>query len=318
MDILLKRCRPELWGGIECTINRIGNRFRDQLIYSGHYDRPDDIDKLAELGITHLRYPLLWERHEPVEGTAVDWRWSERQLDRLKQHEIVPVVGLLHHGSGPAFTNLLDNSFPERFARYAKKVATRFPWLTHYIPVNEPLTTARFSALYGHWYPHLRDDRAFVRALMNQVMATCFAMRAIREVNHAAVFIQTEDLAKVHSTAALKYQADFENERRWLTYGLLCGRVSPAHPMWNYLRSHGVPESSLNFLRDSPCPPDVLGHNYYVTSERYLDENISAYHGVPVGGNGKHQYVDVEACRAGVAHGLKELLMESHRRYRLP
>ena len=32
--------------------------------------------------------------------------------------------------------------------------------------MNEPLTTARFSGLYGHWYPHLNDD-AFVAKLDN-------------------------------------------------------------------------------------------------------------------------------------------------------
>jgi dTDP-4-dehydrorhamnose reductase len=318
MDMLSKRCRPELWGGIECTINRIGNRFRDQLIYAGHYDRPDDIDLLAKLGITHLRYPLLWERHEPSQGTVIDWRWIEGQLDRMKKNDIVPVVGLLHHGSGPAFTDLLDTSFPEKFARYVEAVATKFPWLTHYVPVNEPLTTARFSTLYGHWYPHRRDDRAFVRALVNQIMATCFAVRIIKKINPASVFIQTEDLAKVHSTEVLKYQADFENERRWLSFDLLCGRVTPVHPMWNYLRSNGASDASLNFFIDNPCPPDVLGHNYYVTSERYLDDNIDSYPGVPIGGNVKHNYVDVEAQRVGVAAGLKELLLESRRRYRLP
>jgi dTDP-4-dehydrorhamnose reductase len=318
MDMLSKHCRPELWGGIECTINRVGNRFRDQSIYAGHYDRPDDIDKLARLGISHLRYPLLWERHEPSEGHAIDWRWIEGQLGRMKQNEIVPVVGLLHHGSGPAFTDLLDASFPAKFAAYAHKVASKFPWLTHYIPVNEPLTTARFSALYGHWYPHRRDDRAFVRALINQLMGTCFAVRAIKKINPAAIFIQTEDLAKVHSTDALKYQADFENERRWLPFDLLCGRVSSSHPMWNYLISNGASEFSLKFFVDNPCPPDVLGHNYYVTSERYLDNNISAYPNLRAGGNGKHRYVDIEAYRVGSARGLKELLLESRQRYQLP
>jgi hypothetical protein len=36
-------------------------------------------------------------------------------------------------------------------------------------PFNEPLTTARFSALYGLWYPHHRSDQSFIRAVLNQV-----------------------------------------------------------------------------------------------------------------------------------------------------
>jgi dTDP-4-dehydrorhamnose reductase len=39
-------------------------------------------------------------------------------------------------------------------------------------------------------------------------------MRAIRQVNPAAHLIQTEDLAKAHSTPALAYQARHENARR--------------------------------------------------------------------------------------------------------
>ena len=77
-----------------------------------------------------------------------------------------PIVGLVHHGSGPAYTSLLDSGFPEKLARYAGAVARRYPWLTDFTPVNEPLTTARFSGLYGHWYPHGRCDRDYVRALL--------------------------------------------------------------------------------------------------------------------------------------------------------
>ena len=50
-----------------------------------------------------------------------------------------------------------------------RAVAERYPWVEHYTPVNEPLTTARFSGLYGHWYPHARDDGAFLRALLQPV-----------------------------------------------------------------------------------------------------------------------------------------------------
>ena len=57
-------------------------------------------------------------------------------------------------------------------------------------------------------------------------------MRAIREVNPAAQLVQTEDIGKTYSTPALAYQADFENERRWLSFDLLCGRVDAAATRW--------------------------------------------------------------------------------------
>src|SRR5947209_17075154 len=136
---------------------------------------------------------------------------------------IEPIVGLVHHGSGPFGTSLLDDGFANGLATFAREVAERYPWVTRYTPVNEPLTTARFSALYGHWYPHARDDRLFARAAVNQLRATQLAMRAIREINSDAILVQTEDLGKTYSTPALRYQAKFENERRWLTFDALSG-----------------------------------------------------------------------------------------------
>ena len=57
---------PEIWGGIECTINRVNNHFFDQLEFSGHYQRKDDIAAIARLGIKKIRYPVLWEKHQPL------------------------------------------------------------------------------------------------------------------------------------------------------------------------------------------------------------------------------------------------------------
>src|SRR3954471_15602657 len=121
--------KPEIWGGIECSINRIGNTFRDQLQYCGHYTRDGDIDRIAGLGITALRYPVLWERHEPVRGQVIDWSWIAQQLQKIDRNKVTPIVGLVHHGSGPAYTNLLSNNFAYGLAAYAHQVASRFPWL---------------------------------------------------------------------------------------------------------------------------------------------------------------------------------------------
>src|ERR1700759_5675464 len=103
--------KPEVWGGIECTINRVGDSYYDQLEKSGHYYRDMDIKDIAQLGITSLRYPVLWERHCKNEEDIIDWDWTEQKLNEIKAYNIKPVVGLLHHGSGPAFTNLEDPLF---------------------------------------------------------------------------------------------------------------------------------------------------------------------------------------------------------------
>jgi dTDP-4-dehydrorhamnose reductase len=311
-------CSPEIWGGIECTINRVGNEFRDQLSYAGHYLRTDDIEKIASLGIKALRYPVLWEYHQPNENTKIDWSWAEQQLNAIKQQNIIPIAGLVHHGSGPSYTDLLDERFPEKLASYAFLVAKQFPWLEYYTPVNEPLTTSRFSGLYGLWYPHKKDAYSCMMMLLNQLKGTVLAMKAIRCVNPDAKLVQTEDLAKVHSTRAMRYQAKFENERRWLTYDLLCGKVNKQHALWNHLMEIGIPASTLDFFLKHPCPPDIMGLNYYVTSERFLDEHIQHYPAHTHGGNSRHVYADVEAVRVKKQAGIKKLLTEAWQRYGIP
>ncbi len=307
----------ELWGGVECTVNRVGDRTFDQLIRSGHDVRITDLDAIAGLGLRTLRYPLLWERFAAHGESA--WAWADARLDRLRSRGVAPIVGLVHHGSGPMDTDLLDPAFPERLAEFAGAVARRYPWVDAWTPVNEPLTTARFSGLYGHWYPHARDEGQCMRMLVHQCRGAQLAMRAIRRVNPDARLIQTEDLGKTLSTPPLAYQADFENERRWLSYDLLCGRVGPGHPAHAALRRAGVAVDTLAAIQDEPVP-DILGINHYLTSARFLDHRVDRYPPAARGGNGRHIYADIEAVRV-CGDGIVEpraLLLQAHARYGLP
>ena len=55
----------ELWGGVECTVVRIGDEFRSQLHDTGHWKRISDLDAMAELGVKATRYPIVWETVAP-------------------------------------------------------------------------------------------------------------------------------------------------------------------------------------------------------------------------------------------------------------
>jgi dTDP-4-dehydrorhamnose reductase len=71
---------------------------------------------------------------------------------------------------------------------------------------------------------------------------------------------------------------------------------------------------------DNVCPPDVLGPNYYITSERFIDERLENYPERYHGDNGRHRYADIETARC-LAHptaGLRGLLLEAWERYHLP
>lgn len=311
--------QPQLWGGLEYTVNRVHDRWGDQVRESGHHDRLDDLDRIAELGLKAVRYPLLWERVSPDHPDESDWSWTDERLDRLRQLDIAVIAGLVHHGSGPHYTSLTDEGFATGLARHAAAAAARYPWIRDWTPVNEPLTTARFSTLYGLWYPHQRSESAFWLALLNQVDATRLAMREIRRFIPDARLIQTDDLGRTYATATLREQAGFDNVRRWAAWDLLCGTLTPDHVLWDRICGFGL-EQRLRVISEDPCPPGVVGINHYLTSDRFLDHRLHRYPPHTHGGSEMQLYADVEAVRVlePSSQGLEGALREAWERYRLP
>jgi dTDP-4-dehydrorhamnose reductase len=146
-------------------------------------------------------------------------------------------------------------------------------------------------------------------------------MRAIRRVTPEARLVQTEDIGKTFSVAELAYQAEYENERRWLSLDLLHGRVRPSHPWHARLLAIGVARSDLDLLAGGEGTPSVIGVNHYLTSERFLDTDFHAYPRHLWGGNGRHSYADAEAVRVDLLAGKtgpEARLAEVWERYRHP
>ena len=307
----------ELWGGVECTINRVGNRYYDQLAWSGHRDRVEkDLSLFAELGLGTLRTAIQWE-HVAQSG----WDHSDRVLQAMRQMRLKPVVGLLHHGSGPRTTSLLDPEFPGQFAAFALQTAKRYPWVEDYTPINEPQTTGRFACLYGHWFPHHRDMSSYVRALYHQIKGIVLAMEAIRSVQPQARLLHTEDGGTTFAAPGLEGVRLDREQRRWLGLDLLCGCVTREHPLFGFLLEHGLEERQILWFAERPCTPSVIGLNYYVTSDRYLDDRLHLYPDHLRGGDsGDEPLVDIEAVRVrqqGIA-GPQSVLTEAWSRYGLP
>ena len=94
------------------------------------------------------------------------------------------------------------------------------------------------------------------------------------------------------------------------------GRVSHEHPLWSWLLGCGAPAGDLQWFLDHPCTPDVVGLNYYLTSDRYLDERLARYPVSSHGTNGRERYADVDAVRTpGYAPGHHRILDEAWQRY---
>ena len=314
--------RPAVWAGVESASLRVGPVVRDQLAETGHDSRITDLDRLPELAAGAVRYPVLWGRGpsgRPI-ADGTDLRWATERLERLGRMGLEPVVELLHHGFGPPGADPLSPIWPARFAGYAAWLADRFPWVRTWLPINEPLTTARFAGLYGWWWPHHTDDTAFARLLVGQCLAIRAAARAIRARIPDATIVVNEDAGVIRGTPELADVVQRHEVRRWLTFDLLTGRVVPGHPAWSALAAVPGIGPALERLAADPEPPDLLGLDHYVTSDRWLDHRLEAFPRELHGDDHGARLVDVEAVRvAGVpVSGFEHALRSAWERYRLP
>jgi dTDP-4-dehydrorhamnose reductase len=268
----------EVWASPEPTVARIdAATVRDQAAETGWSTRAGDVDRIADLGVGGCRFPVLWEHAAPADPARRDFGAAQAGLARLRARGVDPIVTLLHHGSGPRYTDLLDPAFAARFADYAEAAARALPGVRRWTPINEPLTTARFSTLYGVWYPNRRDDVAFGRALVNQTLGTLYAMERIRAVNGPAELVVTEDLQRF--TAAdpgVTAYVDFLRERALLSIELLAGRVTRDHSLHDFLTQRcAVSASELDTIAGHATAPDLVAFNHYPHSERYVFSRLS-------------------------------------------
>jgi dTDP-4-dehydrorhamnose reductase len=62
-------------------------------------------------------------------------------------------------------------------------------------------------------------------------------------------------MGRTYSTLRLAYQAEFENEQRWLSNDLLCERVNRDHPLYERLIGSGIRQEELEFFSRMPRLP---------------------------------------------------------------
>jgi hypothetical protein len=103
----------EVWGGVECTVDRVGHRYFEQLERSGHAMRLHDLEQFAALGIKALRFPTLSERLAPQVYRCIRKAGiRDEQLDQFLEAPCAPdILGINHYITSNGF---LD----ERLERY--------------------------------------------------------------------------------------------------------------------------------------------------------------------------------------------------------
>lgn len=260
--------RMALGVGIEDTFipqERTGHRRLDEYELTQHYHYwREDLTRAAEAGAEFVRWGIPWYRVEPAPG-EFDFSWIDEVVDHMSTLGLRCVVDLLHYGTPLWLENSFINSrYPEVFARYAGAVAERYRGaFTAYTPANEPLVNAQWCGRDGRWPPYLTGEDGYVKVVAAVAEGMVRAQQAIRAVDPEAEIVLVDAGFRWSGTQFPGLSREHLEEWRFVATDLHLGRIADGHPMYGYLREHGVSAEKLVWFQDNAQVVDVMGVNYY-------------------------------------------------------
>lgn len=267
--------------GIECSYPTLaGGRWRmDEMAMCGHYRYwKRDLELVRALGIRYLRYgPPL---HEIYLGPGrYDWSFMDAVAQEMRRLGIRPIIDFCHFGVPDWLENFQNPKVPEALAAYAGAFAERYPWITHYTPVNEMYVCARLSALEGLWNEQCKDERSFVRAACHLAKAAVLVTQQVRRHRPDAIFIANESSEFYQACCPdedIRRMADFENQRRFIPLDLFFARPL-RDDIRDFLFDNGFPKDEYDwFLRQQVPERTILGVDYYDWNEKVIESDRRA------------------------------------------
>ncbi len=256
--------------GIECSYPTIqhGRVRRDQMAECGHYDNwQKDFQLVQELGLKVLRYGLPYYKIHKGPG-KFDWTFADQVMAEMQRLNITPILDLLHFGVPAWIGDFQNPELPVHFAEYAQAVATRYPWVRYYTPVNEIYVTAKMSAKEGRWNEQLKTDKGFVTAMKHLVAASILATHSIVERRPDAIIVQSESAEYIHE-ACVDQSASIRltNKLRLLSLDLLYA-FPPDAEVCMYLMDNGLTREEYEwFMKGEPPGYQIMGNDYYGRNE---------------------------------------------------
>jgi beta-glucosidase len=277
-----------LWAtGIEDTFipdARPGLRALDEYELTQHYELwKRDFDLVAETGVKFLRWGIPWYRVQPAADTW-DWEWTDQALDYLVNAKgITPILDLMHYGTPSWLENSFINaSYPEHVAEYAHEVVARYKSMVrYYTPLNEPMVNAEMCGSKAEWPPYLSGDDGYVKLTLALAKGILLTTQAIKSEQPDATTVQVEALWHTFTKDdSLKQSVAHDNARQYLCFDLTTGRVTDDYALVDFLCSHGMTDSDMEWFRRNAVTFDFFGANFYPWSYSELRKgpNGSARH----------------------------------------
>ncbi|MGO9726265.1 MAG: GH1 family beta-glucosidase [Streptosporangiaceae bacterium] len=242
-------------------------------IAADHYHRwPEDLDLMAELGITAYRFSLAWPRIQPPgsgPASAAGLDFYDRLTDALLARGITPMPTLYHWDLPQPLEDQggwMARDTAYRLAEYASLAAQRLAdriglWIT----LNEPFVVTALGYALGTHAPGRELMLAALPAAHHQLLGHGLAAAALRAAGVARVAITNNyspawpaSRSEADLTAAAAYDAV---QNRLCTDPLLLG----SYPG---LAAFGAGPDGPGCVRDGDlaviaAPVDALGVNYY-------------------------------------------------------
>ncbi len=264
--------------GIECSYPTIDNGAtrRDQLEECGHYKHwKKDFQLVKDMGLKVLRYGLPYYKIH-LGPDEYDWSFADEVMEEMQRQEITPILDLLHFGLPDWLGNFQNPELPIHFAKYAKAVAKRYPWVRYYTPINEIYVTAKMSAKDGAWNEQMKSDRAFVTAMKHLVAASILATHSIAECRPDAIIIQSETAEFMHEAKSdQSVEIRLMNKQRLISLDLLYA-YPPDADIYIYLMENGMTQEEYAwFMKGEPPGYQVMGNDYYGRNEKILKPDNS-------------------------------------------
>jgi beta-glucosidase len=280
----------------------------DEHVLTGHTIAwREDLTLARDLGASALRYGVSWPVVHVAPG-VFDWRELDAVIPfAVEQLGLTIVADLVHYGTPRWLTDsFADARYPDAIEEFARAFATRYRGLvSHFTPLNEPVTTASFCGLRGVWPPRMSGWTGWIAVAVPIAIGMARTSAAIREVNPDAVIVHVEASTVVHADEpVLDEHAALLRDVGWLPTDLLLGRVDEHHPLWEWLLELGAHREHLDWLLRNPTVPDYIGMNYY--------PDLTPRRVTLVGGEG------VQISYDKWTDGLREALEAFAARYGLP